>query len=140
MDGLIELPGELRADDLAELTQHEVITQETPRHRGAVAGPRRYSGALLWDVLTNARPVVDPAIHEDILRRVVAVRGTDGYAAVIAAGELDPRFMAGKALIATACDGRPLPEPDGLFRLVVPYDRAVGRALKCVQSIEVMQG
>ena len=105
------------------------------RHRRE-GNPLRYRGPLLWDLLADAGPTVDAAINEDILRRVVFATSTDGNRAVLAPGEIDPRFMAGKAIVATSADGEPLP-PGARFRLIVPYDKLVGRALKSLRSIEV---
>jgi hypothetical protein len=104
-----------------------------------IVAPRRYSGPLLWDILADAGPIVDTAINEDILRKVVVVRSTDGHSAVIATGEIEPRFMAGQVIIATKCEGEPLSDGEGHIRLVPPFDKLVGRMLERVRSIELIQ-
>lgn len=126
--------------DLARLTLHDVATPATTGHGSEPIPPRHYSGVLLWDLISQAEPIVDPAVNEDILRRVVVARATDGYASVIALGEIHPRFMGGAALVATSANGRPLADADGQFRLVVPYDKAVGRGLKSLHTLEVQNG
>jgi hypothetical protein len=137
--GLVERPAKLRLEDLSRFRTRAVQTLPTPRHGGVVAPPRSCSGVLLWDLVEAAVPRLDPGVNEDILRRLIVARGTDGYAAAIAPGEIEPRFMAGEALVATACDGQPLTGPGGRFRLVVPYDKAVGRAIKSLETIEVIE-
>jgi DMSO/TMAO reductase YedYZ molybdopterin-dependent catalytic subunit len=139
LSGLFQRPVRLSVDDLARFPNLEVETLPTPRHGGVTVQPRRYQGALLWDVIEQAGPLVDENINEDILRKLIVARSTDGCGAVIAPGEVDPRFMAGDVLIATACEGRPLGQDEGRFRLIVPYDKAVGRMLKSLQSIELVQ-
>jgi DMSO/TMAO reductase YedYZ molybdopterin-dependent catalytic subunit len=136
--GLLRQPKRLTVDDFSRYARHEVVTA-TPRHGGVPVAPRRYGGALLWDLLDDAGLVADPAIDEDILRRIVVATSADGSVAVVAVGEIEPRFMAGHALVATSVDGQPLPPDQGPFRLVAPYDKVVGRALKRLRSLEVRQ-
>ncbi len=140
IEGMLERPGTLSVDDLTRFATHEVETAPTIGHGGRAVPAHRWTGALLWDVLEDAGLILDDAINEDILRRIVIVRGADGRAAAIAPGEIEPRFMAGQALLATHCDGAPLPPEDGAIRLIVPHDRAEGRLIRQVQSIEVRQG
>lgn len=139
LDGLLERPVTLNPEDFDRFEKTEITTQPTPRHGGVTVPSRRYRGVLLWDLLESAGPRLDAAINEDILRKVVIARSTDGYAAVIAAGEIEPRFMAGQILVATECDGEPLREDEGRYRLIVPFDRVVGRMPKGVSSIELLE-
>lgn len=136
--GLVARPEVFDAGALASLPQHEVTTRPAARHGGIIVEPRRYSGPLLWDVLQAAGPRLDAQVREDILNKVVIVRGVDGYSAAIAAGEIEPRFMGQKVIVATAVEGRPLPDSEGGIRLIVPADKAVGRALRGVQSIDLL--
>jgi DMSO/TMAO reductase YedYZ molybdopterin-dependent catalytic subunit len=138
LGGLLRRPAILTPADLARFTHVEVTTLPTPRHGGATAEPQRYQGVRLWDLLEDAGPALDANVNEDILRKVVVARTTDGYASAIAAGELDPRFMGGEVIVATEREGEPLAD-DGRFRLVVPYDKAVARSLKNVHSVELLE-
>lgn len=137
LGGLVAHPGRFSIDDLARFTTHDIQTPPMTGHGSTPIPPRHYTGVLLWDVLSDAAPIVDPNVNEDLLRRIVVARATDGYASVISTGEIDPRFMGGNVLIATAQEGRPLADADGQFRLIVPYDKAVGRGLKSLHAIEV---
>jgi DMSO/TMAO reductase YedYZ molybdopterin-dependent catalytic subunit len=139
LGGILKRPASLSLDDLTRFQAHEIETMPTPRHGGIVVGPRSYTGPLLWDLLEDAGPVVDSTINEDILRKAVVVHSTDGHSAVIATGEIDPRFMAGQVIVATECAGEALADAEGHFRLVVPFDKLVGRTLKSVRSIELVE-
>jgi DMSO/TMAO reductase YedYZ molybdopterin-dependent catalytic subunit len=138
LGGLLERPQTLDAGALAALDQVEVETMPTPRHGGGMMPPRRYRGVPLFHLLERTGMKLDPDINEDVLSKVVVARGSDGLAAVVAAGEIEPRFMAGQVIVATSCDGLPLAE-DGQFRLVVPYDKVIGRSLKCLTAIDLIQ-
>jgi DMSO/TMAO reductase YedYZ molybdopterin-dependent catalytic subunit len=137
LGGLLERPGLLATADLAQFETHTVLTEPSPRRGGAQVPGRNFSGVLLWDVLEAAGPVVDPDVNEDIMRKIVVARSADGNTAVIAPGEIDPRFMGGKVIIATHLEGQPLAEKDGSFRLIAPFDKAVGRSLKGLRTIEL---
>jgi DMSO/TMAO reductase YedYZ molybdopterin-dependent catalytic subunit len=138
--GSVERPEVFTTQTFDRLPSTEAETLPTPRHGGVTVAPRRYEGVAVWDLLDSAGIVLNPEIHEDLLRRVVVARSTDGCAAVIAGGEFDPRFMAGNVIVATRIEGEPLPADGGSFRLVVPYDKAIGRALKSVTSLELRDG
>lgn len=138
VSGLVRSHLHLGVEDLGRLPQTEIETPETTGHGHAVA-PRRYAGVRLFDLIEHAGPKLDPSVNEDILRKVVVARGTDGYTVVIAAGEIESRFMNGHALVATSRDGQPLDPDEGAFRLVVPFDRQEGRAVKALASVELMQ-
>jgi DMSO/TMAO reductase YedYZ molybdopterin-dependent catalytic subunit len=95
-----------------------------------------FTGALLWDVLNAAGITVNPSVKNDILRKIVIVVGSDGYQAVIAAGELAPQFGGEQIIIAYEQDGKLL-GADGFARMVVPGDKAGGRAVANIVRIEV---
>jgi DMSO/TMAO reductase YedYZ molybdopterin-dependent catalytic subunit len=137
LGGLLERPRSLTLQDLAQFETHTALTKPSPRRGGISAPGRNFSGVLLWDVLEAAGPVVDPNVNEDIMRKIVMARSADGNTAAIAPGEIDPRFMGGKIIIATHLEGEPLAEKDGPFRLIAPFDKAVGRSLKALQAIEL---
>jgi hypothetical protein len=94
-----------------------------------------YRGRYLYDVVNQAQPDFDPDIKNDKLRFYVAATGSDGYAAIVSWGEIDPDFAGRKVLLAVSEDGRSL-AADGP-RLVVPRDRHGGRYVSNVVSIRV---
>jgi Oxidoreductase molybdopterin binding domain len=98
-----------------------------------------FTGVLLWDLL-NDLPVngivTDPNVKNDILHKVIIVTGTDCYQSVFAAGEINPFFGASQIMIAYATGGEPLGSA-GFARIVVPGDKAGGRFVSNIASIEV---
>ena len=96
-----------------------------------------YTGALLWDVLGAAGVLTDPAIKNDILRKMVVATGSDGYEVAFALGELSPSF--GNAPDPHRLLGHAGPArgngPGGFARLVVPGDLAGGRYVSNLASL-----
>jgi hypothetical protein len=97
-----------------------------------------YKGVLLYDLLNAAKPTFDSNTKNDALQFYVRVGATDGYAAVIAWGELDPGFGNKQILIAYEEDGKPMTE-DGLARLIVPGDVRGGRYVSNINSISLVR-
>jgi hypothetical protein len=93
-----------------------------------------WSGPLLWDVLM-ASGALEGVRPPDQVRMVVKITGADGYAAVVAAGEIAPQFAGRPILIADHMNGAPL--PDHALRLVVPGDRRGGRSVRDVIRIDI---
>jgi DMSO/TMAO reductase YedYZ molybdopterin-dependent catalytic subunit len=140
LKGRIDRLGRLTLADLARFETIEAATETTGAHGSSEVVRAHYRGVRLWDVLEDAGPILDETVREDILSKVVIARSADGHTAVIAGGEIEPRFMNGGALIATHRDGAPLPDDEGPLRLVVPYDRAPGRFVARLASIELADG
>ena len=98
-----------------------------------------FTGVLLWDLLNNSPVggiVTDPTVKNDILHKVVIVTGTDCYQSVFGAGEFDPFFGGSQIMVAYATGGQSLGS-DGFARIVVPGDKAGGRFVSNIVSIEV---
>lgn len=98
-----------------------------------------FTGVLLWDLLNNSPVggiVTDPTVKNDILHKVVIVTGTDCYQSVFGAGEFDPFFGGSQIMVAYATGGQSLGS-DGFARIVVPSDKAGGRFVSNIVSIEV---
>jgi hypothetical protein len=137
--GLLDHPASLSRAELAALDAVEVQTPALPHHHGVEPG-KRYAGPLLWGLLDAAGIQLDASVNEDILRKVIVATSTDGFASVIAAGEIEPRFMNGQAIVATACEGAPLTEAEGGIRLILPFDRSIRRSVKALARIEIREG
>lgn len=95
----------------------------------------RYTGALLWTVLTTEK-LIDADAHKGLLRRIVVITARDGYTLALSAGELAPELGAKPVIIAYERDGAPLPLEKGL-RLVVPGDIRGARSVYDVARIDV---
>lgn len=92
---------------------------------------------LLWTLLQQAVIRLTPGVKNDILRHTIVVTGSDGYAVALSVAEVDAKFGGDRALIAYALDGKVLDHRRGPFRLIVPTDKAAGRAVSDVVSITV---
>jgi len=102
---------------------------------GPVSG--KFTGVLLWDLLNQVVITTNPAVKNDILRKTIVVTATDGYVVAISAGELSPSFGGNQVLVAYAQDGKLLGADSGFARLVFPGDKAGGRYVSWVKSIQV---
>lgn len=131
--GLLKSALSLNAALFAYLPQIDVTTLPTPRHGGSTNAPRSYRGVRLYDLLERAGILLDDAVHEDFLNKIIVAKSTDGYASVIAGGEIEPRFMNGNVVIAREHDTN-----GESFRLVVPFDHSIGRSVKSLASIELL--
>lgn len=129
IQGRVEHPRTLALADLQALPP---VTLEVEHATGKGTQRDSFTGALLWPLITEARPVDEPGGHS-ALRHTLMARGQDGYVVALAIGELDPHFEGKQVLVAYARDGKPLP---GL-RLVVPADAHAGRSVHDLVAIEV---
>ena len=64
-----------------------------------------FSGPLLWTVL-HVTPAIDPKAPKLVLREAALVSGSDGYAALLALGEIAPAFEDKKVILATSMNGQ----------------------------------
>lgn len=130
ISGLVQKPMTVTPDSFAVLPSITVETLPTPRRGGAVVPPRSYHGVRIYDLLEQAGIVMDDAVHEDFLNKIIVAESTDGYRAVIAGGELEPRFMDGEVIVTRQ-------EDSGGFRLIVPFDKSIGRSVKRLSALEI---
>jgi hypothetical protein len=124
--GQVEHALHLTPAELQAMPQSVVdVTVQTDH--GARSG--HYTGALLWDVVQKAgiaEAAESKAKHH--LQHSVIVTGRDGYQVAVAMAEIDPEFE-GKTVILT--------DDQDVVRLVVPGDKAGGRAVRDVVKIEI---
>ncbi|MER5884612.1 molybdopterin-dependent oxidoreductase [Streptomyces sp. NPDC001941] len=113
------------------------------QHRAAVtfdcatAGPQHhvFSGPLLREVVSLARPGFDPARRKERSRYLLAVSGGDGHHTVLSWAEVDPDFGDAPVLLATRMDGVDLDAAG--TQLVIPTDRCGARYVSAVTGIWV---
>ncbi|MCB4768933.1 molybdopterin-dependent oxidoreductase [Ancylobacter sp. Lp-2] len=129
--------GATRTLDLAALRQLPATTVEVTflTSRGEETG--RFTGALLWDVLTTAG-LVDAKDQHGVARSAVLATARDGYAAVLGLGEIAPELEGKRVLIAYERDGAAIPD-DKLPRLVIPGDRRGSRAVFSVDRVDILK-
>ncbi len=128
----VEISG--RVETAASYTEEALASAPVVEVDGAREGGARshYTGALLWPLIVAAKPV-DAAGKGGKLQHVLLARGADGYAVVLAIGELDPNLEGKQVIIATTQDGAKLAAP----RLVVPGDKHAARNVRDLVAIEV---
>jgi DMSO/TMAO reductase YedYZ molybdopterin-dependent catalytic subunit len=124
--GRVETPATYTMSALASLPALEV---QAPREGGAISD---YVGTPLWPLLAAAKPVDGPGRGAHLQHALLA-RGADGYAVLLAIGEIDPGFEGKPVIIAYKQDGAVLAAP----RLVVPGDHRAGRNVRELVSIDV---
>ena len=97
---------------------------------------RRYTGVLLRDVLTSAKPIEKE--RHALRRSIVLATATDGYLAVFSWAELFLSPIGEGALVIFERDGAPLPASEGPLALVSLRDTQPGpRHVKWLAKIEI---
>ncbi len=132
--GAVDHPREWSA---AELAREPETTEAVFLHtgHGVIAGS--FTGPLLWTLLQEAGIKLGSSGKNDIVRHTVLITGGDGYGAVLSLGEIDPEFGGDQAIVAYQKDGKPIEGEGGFARLIVPGDKAAGRSVSGIATIEV---
>ncbi|GAA1661291.1 hypothetical protein GCM10009765_08480 [Fodinicola feengrottensis] len=130
ISGNVSRPGCASAASLAKLAQKTVTVTFSS---SAGNQTHTFSGPLLLDVITAAKPRFPSTVKNVQLRYAVLATGSDDYQATVAWGEFDPKFAGKQILVATKQDGVALAMP----RLVVPGDTAGGRYVSDVVSLRL---
>lgn len=101
-------------------------------------GGKHYTGVDLWTLLDTTVGLVDASGRSSgVVREYIVATGTDGYQAVIAMGEIAPRFGNVPVLLAYEVDGQTLGD-EGFVRLIVPHDIRGGRSVANLARLEVV--
>ncbi len=119
---------------LDQLRQYPVRDQTVTFESGSGTQHHTSPGAGLADVIVPAAPNVDAAAKHPMLPVAILATGSDGYAAVLAWGEVGPELTATPPVVAYSEDGQALPQP----RLVVPADRDGGRYVANLVDLRVV--
>ena len=125
--------------DLHKLEQFAPAQENVTYFAAGSVITESFTGVLLWDLLNNAPVngiVTDPNTKNDILHKVIIVTGTDCYQSVFGAGEINPSFGGNQIMVAYATGGQSLGSA-GFARIVAPGDKAGGRFVSNIASIEV---
>lgn len=136
LTGDLDRPSRLTVPDLLAWPQHEAEVAFECASSGVQR--HRFTGALLHDVLTDARPAFDLSRRKDRLRFLIAVRGADGHRTVLSWAEIDPDFGRAPVLLAVTLDGTRLDRAGS--QLVLPQDRCGARYISGIEAIHVDGG
>jgi len=123
----------LTADDLAKMPRSSLAYKN---ERGAEL---HYEGVLLYDVLKRAGAPLDQQLSGKGLASYLLAEAHDGYQVVFGFAEIDPAFTDNKILLADTLDGKPLPEGQGPFRLVVPQDKKGARSIRMLERLTIVK-
>lgn len=126
-------PVTLTLQDL-ELLPHQTVTAKD--HGGVEA---TWTGVPLYQVLQKAGLSLGDSLRGPALAQYVLVTAADGYRAVLALPELDPRCTDDPVLLVDAMNDAPLPAAMGPCRLVLPKERRHFRWVRQVVKIEVQK-
>jgi hypothetical protein len=116
VEGISGTSATLAVSDLHNLRPRTVTTTDH-------GTPVTFDGVLLTDVLGKARIPSGEEFHNTAASYDLLAEGKDGYRTVFAWAELDPSFTDKAVYLVTRRDGRPPPENEGPFELVVPGRR-----------------
>ncbi len=136
LSGDLGRPSRLTVPDLLAWPQcgaevsFECATSGVQRHR--------FTGPLLYDVLSAAEPGFDPARRKDRLRFLIAVTGADGHHTLLSWAEIDPDFGRAPVLLAVTLDDNPLDRAGP--QLVLPQDRCGARYISGITAVRVDGG
>jgi len=133
LSGQVSQPGTY---NLASLQALPSATQSVTYRAGQSTVTGTFTGVPLWTLLSNAGLVTNPNVRNDLLGKYLVATGSDGYKAVIALGEISPRFGNNNSLVAYSVNGQGL-GADGFARLVVPGDTFGGRYVSNLIGLEV---
>jgi hypothetical protein len=125
-------PMTLKTAELASLPQRSISVSIA---NGGQTQIHTESGPYLSDVLTLAGTQFATACKNDLLRYWIEVTSSNGTAAVLTRGEIDPGFGNRPAILSIAEDGRFLTTSGP--RLIVPGDVTGGRDLQHVSAVTV---
>ena len=130
----------LGIEDLRQLAVQHVEDARQVRIGGAASKEteqtRHYTGVLLRDLITPAKPIEKE--RHDLRRSIVVVTAADGYKAAFSWAELFISPIGEGVLVIFERDGAPLPPSEGPLALVSLRDTQPGpRHVKWLQKIEV---
>jgi hypothetical protein len=132
--GLVSQPQIVPFIKLASLPQQTLQVSFTA---GTATQTHTEQGPLLTDVLALAGPKFNSQIKNHQLRFYVQATGSDGYAALVSYGEIDPGFGNKKVILSISEDGHFLTSTGP--RLIVPGDIKGGRYVSGVVAIYLGQ-
>jgi hypothetical protein len=98
---------------------------------------QEFEGVRLWALVEEARPF-GAKEHKELVNTCVIVKAKDGYRSVFAMAELAPSLSDKLVVLADRCDGKSLPETDGLLKIVVPGETMHSRWVRQVTGLEIV--
>jgi hypothetical protein len=110
------------------------VKAEAKEHENPAA---TYEGVTLGAILERAGVPRGEKLRGPGLRAIVIITATDGYQVVFTIAETDSAFNDRLILLADKKDGKPLPDKEGPFRIVVPSEKRPARWIRNVKTIVI---
>ena len=109
-------------------------TVQATEHHGVQA---TYEGVLLTEIQRAPGAPLGERLRGRALATSVVASAQDRYQVLFALPELDPSFTDQTVLVAGRINGKPLPDGQGLLRIVAPHEKRAARWIRMVQAIKV---
>jgi DMSO/TMAO reductase YedYZ molybdopterin-dependent catalytic subunit len=132
ISGEVDHPYQLTAADLQAMPRAKIQARD---HDGQM---KTFEGVSLWELVTRAKPRLGDKPKGATAHGSLVVKASDQYQAVFALAEIDPAFTDNQIILADHCDGKPLPDSQGPFQVIVPADKIRARWVRQVISLEVI--
>jgi hypothetical protein len=113
-----------------------VLPRDSVKARIHDGSERWYAGPSLLSVLRRAGARVD-TVRGPALRQVVIADASDGYRVVFSLAELAAGIGNRLVLLIDRIDGKPIPDEEGPWRLLVPADDHPTRWARQVVAIRL---
>ena len=129
--GEVTTPFDLKLTDMQQFKQTNVVHKDKDGH------DHTYTGVVLAELLQKAGATMGKDLKGKNLTKFITVEASDGYQVVFALAELDKDFTDRTIILANLMDGKPLPNGDGPFRIIVQDEKKPARCIKQVTAIKV---
>jgi DMSO/TMAO reductase YedYZ molybdopterin-dependent catalytic subunit len=132
VDGEVLRALKITVKDMARFKSAEVKAKDKEGNE------HNFKGTPLFSLLDSAGVTLGKQLRGENLLKYILITAADGYQVVYALPEIDPEFTSDLVLLATHVDGKPLPNGEGPFRLVVPQHKKPTRWIREITSIKVI--
>jgi len=126
-----------RAPVMLTLEAMRRLTVDTVSQSSHGAPAVRYRAVRLLDVMAAAGSPID-SLRLGRTGWIVAAIASDGYSAVFAAGEIEPKLGPTRVWVAFERDGTPLEANEAPFHLIVPTDVHGTRSARQVTTVRIL--
>jgi len=131
VSGEVTTPMEIKVADLQQYERTNVVRKDRD------GNDHTYSGVALSAILQKAGATLGKDLRGEKLNKYILVEASDGYQVTFALAELDKSFTDRNIILADQMDGKPLPQGDGPFRIIVQDEKKPARCIKQVAGIKV---
>lgn len=135
----VKLTGEVTAPltlDASIMHQFKQVTVTRKDKEGKT--DHIYTGVALSDILKKAGVTMEEALKGRNLTKCVLVDAADNYEVAFALAELDKNYTDRLIILADTVDGKPLPQGEGPFRIIVQDEKKPARCVRQVVGLKVV--